>query len=62
MLESSTLEQWDVAYNYAKEKLHPFPKKLELIEKIPSKPGYYSAYYTRVIKFNLRLLGSVPAQ
>ena len=39
MLESSTLEQWDVAYNYAKDKLHQYPKKPELLEKCIANQG-----------------------
>ena len=62
MLESSTLEKWDVAYSFAKEILRPYPKKIQLLNKIHSKPGYYSSYYTRAIHGNLRLFGSVPAE
>ena len=62
MLESSTLEKWDMAYHFAKVILRPYPKKLELLDKIHSKPGYYSSFYSRVIEGNLRLLGSVPAE
>ena len=42
--------------------MYPYPKKLELLNKIHSKPGYYSAFYTRIIEGNLLLLESVPAE
>ena len=53
MLLSHTEEEWNSAYTDAYVILVDFPRKLEKLQEIYSKPAYYAGYYVKRIHGNL---------
>ena len=62
MLDSRTKDQWDNAYNRALKVLQNNPRKAKKLQDIYNRPSYYSGYYLRSIKGNMRYQGSTPAE
>ena len=59
MFMSTTVKQWDRAYEEAKVGLKNKPDRLSLLDKIHDNPEYYARYYTRGINCNLGLNDSI---
>ena len=53
MFMSSTVEQWDRAYDEGKVLLKNKPKRLSPLGSIHDNPEYYAGYYTRGMNCNL---------
>ena len=62
MLLCKTKEEWDIAYSQARMKIHNYPDKVELLDRIYSNPTYYSGYVLKGIVGNLNVHGSSMAE